>query len=149
VDEQQLEKIRAGRGFLAALDQSGGSTPHALAAYGIAGDAYSTDDEMFDLMQSMRSRIALSPAFDGDHILGAILFEDSLRREVGGKPFADYLWTAKRIVPFLKVDRGLAPVSNGVQRMKPIPDLDTLLALGSKGHVFGTKMRSFVLLADT
>ena len=148
MDEQQLEKIHIGKGFIAALDQSGGSTPNALAAYGIARDAYSTDEEMFDLMQNMRSRIALSPAFDGDRILGAILFEDSLHREVGGQPFADYLWSAKRIVPFLKVDRGLAPVDNGVQLMKPIPDLATLLALGSKGHVFGTKMRSFVQLAD-
>ncbi len=148
MDEQQLEKIHIGKGFIAALDQSGGSTPNALAAYGIARDAYSTDEEMFDLMQNMRSRIALSPAFDGDRILGAILFEDSLHREVGGQPFADYLWSAKRIVPFLKVDRGLAPVDNGVQLMKPIPDLATLLALGSKGHVFGTKMRSFVQQAD-
>ncbi len=149
MDEQQLEKVRAGRGFFAALDQSGGSTPNALAAYGIARDAYSTDEEMFDLMQGMRSRIALSPAFDGDHILGAILFEDSLHRDLGGRPFADYLWTTKRIVPFLKVDRGLAPVKDGVQLMRSIPDLDALLALGSKGHVFGTKMRSFVQLADT
>ena len=109
MDEQQLEKIRGGKGFIAALDQSGGSTPDALAAYGIEKDAYSTDGEMFDLMAAMRSRIAESPAFDGDHILGAILFEDSLHREVGGQPFADYLWTTKRIVPFLKVDRGLAP----------------------------------------
>jgi fructose-bisphosphate aldolase, class I len=149
MDEQQLEKIRTGKGFVAALDQSGGSTPNALAAYGIAPDAYSTDEEMFDLMQAMRSRIAVSPAFDGDRILGAILFEDSLHREIGGQPFADYLWSAKRIVPFLKVDRGLAPVGDGVQLMKPIPDLAALLALGSKGHVFGTKMRSFVQLADT
>jgi fructose-bisphosphate aldolase, class I len=149
MDDQQLEQIRAGKGFIAALDQSGGSTPDALTAYGIARDAYSTDEEMFDLMQAMRSRIALSPAFDGDHILGAILFEDSLHRVVGGQPFADYLWTTKRIVPFLKVDRGLAPLADGVQRMKPIPDLVALLALGVKGRVFGTKMRSFIRLADT
>lgn len=149
MDEQQLEKVGSGKGFIAALDQSGGSTPNALAAYGIARDAYSTDEEMFDLMQTMRSRIALSPAFDGDRILGAILFEDSLHREIGGQPFADYLWNTKRIVPFLKVDRGLTPVTDGVQLMKPIPDLDALLALGLKGRVFGTKMRSFVQLADT
>ena len=148
MDEQQLEKIRGGRGFIAALDQSGGSTPDALAAYGIGRDAYSTDEEMFNLMQAMRSRIALSPAFDGDHILGAILFEDSVHREVGGLPFADYLWSSKRIVPFLKIDRGLAPVTDGVQLMKPIPELDTLLSLGLKKRVFGTKMRSFIRLAD-
>jgi fructose-bisphosphate aldolase, class I len=148
MDEQQLEKIRSGKGFIAALDQSGGSTPDALAAYGIARDTYSTDGEMFDLMAAMRSRIAQSPAFDGDHILGAILFEDSLHREVGGQAFADYLWSTKHIVPFLKVDRGLAPVTDGVQLMKPIPDLDAQLALGVKAGVFGTKMRSFVQLAD-
>ena len=148
MDDQQLEKIRGGRGFIAALDQSGGSTPDALAAYGIGRDAYSTDEEMFNLMQAMRSRIALSPAFDGDHILGAILFEDSVHREVGGLPFADYLWSSKRIVPFLKIDRGLAPVTDGVQLMKPIPELDTLLSLGLKKRVFGTKMRSFIRLAD-
>jgi fructose-bisphosphate aldolase class I len=148
MDEQQLERIRGGRGFIAALDQSGGSTPDALAAYGIGSDAYSTDAEMFNLMQAMRSRIAQSPAFDGDHILGAILFEDSVHREVGGLPFADYLWDRKRIVPFLKVDRGLAPVADGVQLMKPIPDLDELLSLGVKQRVFGTKMRSFIRLAD-
>jgi fructose-bisphosphate aldolase class I len=148
MDDQQLEKIREGKGFIAALDQSGGSTPDALAAYGIGHDAYSTDEEMFDLMQAMRSRIALSPAFDGDHVLGAILFEDSVHREVGGLPFADYLWSSKRIVPFLKIDRGLAPVTDGVQLMKPIPDLDALLSLGVKKRVFGTKMRSFIRLAD-
>ena len=148
MDEQQLEKIRSGKGFIAALDQSGGSTPDVLAAYGITRDAYSTDGEMFDLMAAMRSRIAESPAFDGDHILGAILFEDSLHREVAGQPFADYLWTTKHIVPFLKVDRGLAQVMDGVQLMRPIPDLDALLALGVKAGVFGTKMRSFVQQAD-
>jgi fructose-bisphosphate aldolase, class I len=146
--DEQRERVRSAKGFIAALDQSGGSTPTALAAYGIARDAYSTDEEMFDVMATMRSRIAQSPAFDGDHILGAILFEDSLHREIGGRPFADYLWATKRIVPFLKVDRGLNPVADGVQLMKPIPDLDALLALGLKGQVFGTKMRSFVQLAD-
>ena len=148
MDEQQLEKIREGKGFIAALDQSGGSTPDALAAYGIGHDAYSTDEEMLDLMQAMRSRIAQSPAFDGDHILGAILFEDSVHREVGGLPFADYLWSSKRIVPFLKIDRGLTPVTAGVQLMKTIPDLDALLSLGVRKRVFGTKMRSFIRLAD-
>jgi fructose-bisphosphate aldolase class I len=137
MDERQLEKIRGGRGFIAALDQSGGSTPAALAAYGIAKDSYSTDDEMFALMQEMRSRIARSPAFDGDHILGAILFEDSVKREVDGVAFTDYLWNSKRIVPFLKVDRGLEALSDGVQLMKAITDLDQLLALGlQKGGIW-------------
>ncbi len=149
MNEQQLNKVGGGRGFFAALDQSGGSTPDALAAYGIEMDAYSNDEEMFALMQAMRSRIAQSPAFEGDRILGAILFEDSLHREVGGLPFADYLWDTKSIVPFLKVDRGLAPVADGVQVMKPIADLEKLLSFGSKGRVFGTKMRSFIQLADT
>jgi fructose-bisphosphate aldolase class I len=149
MNEQQLNKVRGGRGFFAALDQSGGSTPDALAAYGIEKDAYSNDEEMFALMQAMRSRIAQSPAFEGDRILGAILFEDSLHREVGGLPFADYLWDTKSIVPFLKVDRGLAPVADGVQVMKPIADLEKLLSLGLEGRVFGTKMRSFIQLADT
>jgi fructose-bisphosphate aldolase class I len=148
MNELQLKKVRGGKGFFAALDQSGGSTPDALAAYGIGKDAYSTDEEMFALMQAMRSRIAQSPAFEGDRILGAILFEDSLHREVGGLPFADYLWDTKSIVPFLKVDRGLAPVNDGVQVMKPIPDLENLLSLAYRGRVFGTKMRSFILRAD-
>jgi fructose-bisphosphate aldolase, class I len=148
MDEGQLEKIRVGHGFIAALDQSGGSTPDALAAYGIAKDSYSTDEQMFALMQEMRSRIAQSPAFDGDRILGAILFEDSVRRDIGDLPFADCLWSRKRIVPFLKVDRGLAPLSNGVQLMKPISDLDELLSLGLKKRVFGTKMRSLIHFAD-
>jgi fructose-bisphosphate aldolase, class I len=148
MDEGQLEKIRVGHGFIAALDQSGGSTPDALAAYGIAKGSYSTDDQMFSLMQEMRSRIAQSPAFDGDRILGAILFEDSVKRDIGDLPFADYLWNRKRIVPFLKVDRGLAAISNGVQVMKTISDLDELLSLGLKQRVFGTKMRSLIHDAD-
>jgi fructose-bisphosphate aldolase, class I len=148
MDEGQLEKIRVGHGFIAALDQSGGSTPDALAAYGIAKGSYSTDDQMFSLMQEMRSRIAQSPAFDGDRILGAILFEDSVKRDIGDLPFADYLWNRKRIVPFLKVDRGLAAISNGVQLMKTISDLDELLSLGLKQRVFGTKMRSLIHDAD-
>jgi fructose-bisphosphate aldolase class I len=148
MDEQQLERVQRGRGFMAALDQSGGSTPNALLAYGISKDAYSTDDEMFALMQGMRVRIAQSPSFKNDHILGAILFEDTVRRDVDGVPFADYLWGSKHIVPFLKVDRGLQTVSDGVQLMKPIADLDQLLALGLEKRVFGTKMRSFVQLAD-
>jgi fructose-bisphosphate aldolase, class I len=148
MDEQQLERVQHGRGFMAALDQSGGSTPNALAAYGISKDAYSTDYEMFALMQGMRVRIAESPSFEGDHILGAILFEDTVKRDVDGVPFADYLWSSKHIVPFLKVDRGLQAVSDGVQLMKPIADLADLLALGREKRVFGTKMRSFVQLAD-
>jgi len=149
MDERQLERVRAGRGFVAALDQSGGSTPDALSAYGIGKDSYSNDAEMFALMQGMRSRMAQSPAFDGTCILGAILFEDSVKRDIGGVTFADYLWNAKRIVPFLKIDRGLSPVSDGVQLMKAIPDLDELLSLGLQNRVFGTKMRSLIHRADS
>jgi len=148
MDKPQLERVRTGRGFFAALDQSGGSTPDALAAYGIGKDAYSNDAEMFALVQGMRSRIAQSPAFDGAHILGAILFEDSLKRDIGNVPFADYLWNVKRIVPFLKVDRGLSPVADGVQLMKTIPDLEELLTLGLENRVFGTKMRSLIHQAN-
>jgi fructose-bisphosphate aldolase class I len=148
MNEKQLERMRSGRGFIAALDQSGGSTPDALAAYGIAKDSYSTDDQMFALMHEMRSRIALSPAFNGDHILGAILFEDSVKRDVDGFAFADYLWDRKGIVPFLKVDRGLQGPSDGVQLMKNIADLDQLLELGHQKNAFGTKMRSVIHLAD-
>lgn len=148
MNEQQFERIRSGRGFIAALDQSGGSTPDALEAYGIAKDSYATDDEMFALMQDMRGRIARSPAFVTDHILGAILFEDSVKRKIDGVAFGDYLWESKEIVPFLKVDRGLAPLSDGVQLMKPIADLNQLLLLGLQKRVFGTKMRSVVHAAD-
>jgi fructose-bisphosphate aldolase class I len=146
--DDQLEKIRTGGGFIAALDQSGGSTPKALGQYGISEEAWSGDDEMFDLVHEMRARIITSPAFDGDRILGAILFEGTMDREIEGTPTAEYLWKEKRVVPFLKVDKGLADVANGVQLMKPIPGLDGLLKRAKAKGVFGTKMRSVVKRAD-
>jgi fructose-bisphosphate aldolase class I len=146
--DDQLNKIRTGGGFIAALDQSGGSTPKALGQYGISEDAWSGDDEMFDLVHEMRARIITSPAFDGDRILGAILFEGTMDREIEGTPTAEYLWKEKRVVPFLKVDKGLADVANGVQLMKPIPGLDGLLKRAKAKGVFGTKMRSVVKRAD-
>jgi fructose-bisphosphate aldolase class I len=144
----QFEKVKSGRGFIAALDQSGGSTPKALALYGIPESAYSSDREMFDLMQEMRSRIMCSPSFNGDRILGAILFENTMDRQIGNKRTADYLWDVKGVVPFLKVDQGLEPELNGVQVMKPIPDLDSLLARARGRNMFGTKMRSVIKFAD-
>jgi fructose-bisphosphate aldolase class I len=146
--DDQLNEIRTGGGFIAALDQSGGSTPKALGQYGISEDAWSGDDEMFDLVHEMRARIITSPAFDGDRILGAILFEGTMDREIEGTPTAEYLWKEKRVVPFLKVDKGLADVANGVQLMKPIPGLDGLLKRAKAKGVFGTKMRSVVKQAD-
>ena len=141
---QQIDKIRNQPGFIAALDQSGGSTPKALAIYGVAADAYSGDDEMFDLVHAMRTRIMTSPAFTGDRIMGAILFENTMDREVEGKATADYLWQVKRVVPFLKVDKGLADEQDGAQVMKPMPDLDDLLQRARAKNVFGTKMRSVI-----
>ena len=148
MNQQQYEKVRSGQGFIAALDQSGGSTPKALAQYGIAEGSYSGDDEMFTLMHEMRSRIITSPAFNGDRILGAILFEMTMDRQVEGRDTADYLWNVKQVVPFLKVDKGLADEADGVQLMKPIPDLADLLARANKKGVFGTKMRSVIKLAN-
>jgi len=148
MNQEQYEKVRNALGFIAALDQSGGSTPKALKLYGIAEGAYSGDDEMVKLMHEMRSRIITSPAFDGDRILGAILFEMTMDRQVEGRDTADYLWDVKHVVPFLKVDKGLADEANGVQVMKPIPDLDDLLARANAKHIFGTKMRSVIKLAD-
>jgi fructose-bisphosphate aldolase class I len=145
---QQYEKVKAARGFIAALDQSGGSTPKALSLYGIQPDAYSGDQQMFDLMHEMRARIMKSPAFDGDRILGVILFEQTMDREIEARGSADYLWSVKQIVPFLKVDRGLADEANGVQPMKAMPNLDSLLARAKDKGVFGTKMRSVVKHAD-
>jgi fructose-bisphosphate aldolase, class I len=142
--DQQLEKIRTEKGFIAALDQSGGSTPKALRLYGINEDAWSNDEEMFTVVHQMRARIITSPSFNGDRILGAILFENTMDREIEGQPTADYLWKEKRVVPFLKVDKGLAEEKDGVQLMKPIPDLDALLDKAKKRNVFGTKMRSVV-----
>jgi len=144
----QREKIAMGDGFIAALDQSGGSTPKALRLYGIPEDGYASEAEMFDLVHAMRSRIAQAPAFSGDKVLGAILFEMTMDREIGGKPSARYLWQERGIVPFLKVDKGLAAPENGVRLMKPMPDLDALLARGVAAGVFGTKMRSVIDAAD-
>lgn len=146
--EQQLRKIRTQSGFLAALDQSGGSTPKALLGYGIEKGAWSSDEEMFALVHQMRARIITSPSFNGDRILGAILFEGTMDREIEGQPTADYLWNAKRVVPFLKVDKGLADEKDGVQLMKPMPDLAGLLVKANSKRIFGTKMRSVINLAD-
>ena len=146
--EAMYEKIRSGSGFIAALDQSGGSTPKALLAYGIPQSSYSSDEEMFNLVHEMRSRIVCSPSFDGDRVLGAIMFEDTMGRQIGGRASADYLWGVKRVVPFLKVDKGLEAEADGVQVMKPVPDLAALLARATTANVFGTKMRSFIASAD-
>ena len=127
MNQQQHEKIKSGQGFIAALDQSGGSTPKALQLYGIEPDAYSGDEEMFALIHEMRTRIITSPSFDGDRILGAILFEDTMDRQIEGRDTAEYLWEVKNVVPFLKVDKGLADEADGAQVMKPMPDLDALL----------------------
>jgi fructose-bisphosphate aldolase class I len=148
MDATQLEKIRSGRGFFAALDQSGGSTPSALAHYGIEESRYSSEAEMFDLVHVMRTRVITSPAFDGTRILGAILFEQTMERDIAGVPSAAFLWREKQVVPFLKVDKGLADEEHGVQLMKPIDTLDDLLERGNRHGVFGTKMRSVIKDAD-
>ena len=148
MNEKMLEKMRTGHGFIAALDQSGGSTPKALRLYGIDDDRYADDAHMFDLMHEMRARIITSPAFDGDRILGSILFEQTMQREIAGRGTAEYLWQEKGIVPFLKVDKGLEPEVEGVRLMKPIPGLDRTLSAALEHGVFGTKMRSVVRLAD-
>ena len=145
---QQTRKIRTQSGFIAALDQSGGSTPKALAAYGVPATAFKNDDEMFALVHQMRTRLMTSPGFSGDRILGAILFEGTMDREVEGRPTADYLWGAKRIVPFLKIDKGLAEARDGVQLMKPMPGLDALLQRANAKRIFGTKMRSVIQQAN-
>ncbi len=142
--EQQKAKIRTQAGFIAALDQSGGSTPKALRLYGIAEDRWSSDSEMMDLIHAMRTRIITSPAFNGDRILAAILFEDTMDRDILGRPTAQYLWEVKQIVPILKVDQGLEAEANGVQRMKPMPALGTLLPRAKAKGIFGTKMRSVI-----
>lgn len=141
---QQLEKMRTQEGFIAALDQSGGSTPKALKAYGIEESAYSNDEQMFGLVHAMRSRIITSPAFNGDKVIGAILFENTLDREIKGKPSSLYLWEDKGVLPFLKVDQGLEDKVNGVQLMKPIIGLEALVAKAKGKDVFGTKMRSVI-----
>lgn len=146
--QEQLRRVREDEGFIAALDQSGGSTPKALGLYGIADGSWSSEAEMFDMMHAMRSRIVRSSSFTGDRVLGAILFEMTMDREVDGLPTAAYLWEQKRVVPFLKIDKGLADVSNGVQMMKPMPDLASLLDRAVAGGIFGTKMRSVIANAD-
>ena len=148
MNKQQYDKVRSARGFIAALDQSGGSTPKALRLYGINEDTYSGEEQMFALMHAMRSRIVTSPAFTGERILGAILFEQTMDREIEGRGSADYLWSVKNVVPFLKVDKGLADEADGVQCMKPMPALDALLARATAKGVFGTKMRSVIKLAN-
>lgn len=144
MNKKQLDKVMNGKGFIAALDQSGGSTPKALAVYGVLENAYSNEDEMFNLVHDMRTRIITSPSFDATHILGAILFEQTMDREIDGLYTADYLTEKKGIVPFLKIDKGLADKTNGVQLMKPITDLDELLGRANERHIFGTKMRAVI-----
>lgn len=142
--QKQLQRIKNDSGFIAALDQSGGSTPKALENYGVSGDEYDNDEAMFDLVHEMRARIMTCDTFDNERVLGAILFEDTMDREVKGKPTANFLWEDKNIVPFLKVDKGLAEQMSGVQVMRPMPDLDALLDKAKKYPVFGTKMRSVI-----
>jgi fructose-bisphosphate aldolase class I len=148
MNEEQVRKIKNGPGFIAALDQSGGSTPKALRSYGIKESAWSNEEEMFTLVHQMRARIITSPSFNGDRIIGAILFEGTMDRDIEGQPTADYLWNVKRVVPFLKVDKGLVDEKDGVQLMKPIPGLAALLNKAVAKHIFGTKMRSFIKQAN-
>ncbi|WP_138424034.1 fructose bisphosphate aldolase [Maritimibacter alexandrii] len=147
-DSKQREQMTSGKGFIAALDQSGGSTPKALRLYGVDESAYSSEDEMFDLIHGMRARIAQAPAFTREKVIGAILFEMTMDREIGGKPSARFLWEERGVVPFLKVDKGLEAEANGVQLMKPMPDLDALLDRAVAAGIFGTKMRSVVSAAN-
>jgi len=144
-----LQQMKSGKGFIAALDQSGGSTPKALALYGVTESAYSNEAEMFDRMHEMRSRLIKSPVFNGDRVIGAILFEMTMERTIDGLGSAEYLWTKKRVVPFLKVDNGLADEANDVQLMKPIPELGARIAAANKHGVFGTKMRSVINMANS
>lgn len=148
INQKQFQKVKTQPGFIAALDQSGGSTPGALKAYGIKQNAWSNDEEMFLLVHQMRSRIITSPSFTGERILGAILFADTMDRDIEGQPTADYLWNVKRVVPFLKVDQGLAAEKDGVQLMKPMPNLPALLEKAKAKRIFGTKMRSFIRQAN-
>ncbi len=149
MNQKQLDRMKSAKGFIAALDQSGGSTPKALKAYGVEENAYQNEEEMFDLVHQMRTRIVTSPAFTQEHILAAILFEQTMERTVEGKPTADYLWEEKGILPILKIDKGLAEEENHVKLMKPIPALDTKLEYASKErHIFGTKERSVILDYD-
>jgi fructose-bisphosphate aldolase, class I len=148
LNEQQLQKMKSHPGFIAALDQSGGSTPKALALYGIKEGAWSNEDEMFAIVHQMRTRMITSPSFTGERIIGAILFENTMDREIDGQPTADYLWNVKRVVPFLKVDKGLDAEKDGAQLMKPMPALGALLEKAKAKRIFGTKMRSFIKQAD-
>ena len=148
MNSQQLEKIQNGSGFIAALDQSGGSTPKALKAYGVEENKYANDDEMFNLIHQMRSRIMTSQSFDGSRVIGAILFEMTMNRSVEGLDTADYLWNVKEVVPFLKVDKGLEAEEQGVQMMKPMPELGSLLEHAITKNIFGTKMRSVIKTAN-
>ncbi|WP_149208450.1 fructose bisphosphate aldolase [Flavobacterium johnsoniae] len=148
MNQEQLNRMHSGKGFIAALDQSGGSTPKALSQYGVQENSYSNDEEMYTLVHEMRTRIIKTPAFDSKYILGAILFENTMDRKIDGLWTADYLWEKKNIVPFLKVDKGLADLASGVQLMKPIPNLDELLTRAVERNVFGTKMRSVIKEAN-
>ena len=148
MNQEQLTRMRDAKGFIAALDQSGGSTPKALNLYGIADTQYSGDTEMFDVIHAMRSRMVISPAFNGTRVLGAILFEGTMDRQIEGLGSAEFLWTKKQVIPFLKIDKGLADEQDDVQIMKPNPDLDALLARASKLGIFGTKMRSVIKMAN-
>lgn len=148
MNQEQLTRMRDGKGFIAALDQSGGSTPKALRLYGIEESEYSGDAQMFDLIHAMRTRMITSPAFSGERVLGAILFEGTMDRDIEGMGSAEYLWSKKKVIPFLKVDKGLADEENGVQVMKAMPELDALLSKAVSKGVFGTKMRSVIKLAD-
>src|SRR5436853_7175540 len=148
VSEEQLQKIKTAPGFVAALDQSGGRTPKALRQYGIQENAWSSDEEMFTIVHQMRTRIISSPAFNRERVIGAILFENTMDREIEGQPTADYLWKVKRVVPFLKVDQGLAAEKDGVQLMRPMPALDALLDRARIKRILGTKMRSVIKQAD-
>jgi fructose-bisphosphate aldolase class I len=148
VNEQQLQKMKSSPGFIAALDQSGGSTPGALRAYGINNDAWSTEEEMFALVHQMRTRIITSPSFSGERIIAAILFKNTMDREIQGQPTADYLWSVKKVVPFLKIDKGLSAEKDGVQMMKPIPQVAELLDKARTKRIFGSKMRSFIKQAS-
>ncbi|MCP2026339.1 fructose-bisphosphate aldolase class I [Flavobacterium sp. HSC-32F16] len=148
VNNEQLDRMHSGKGFIAALDQSGGSTPKALSQYGVQENSFSNDEEMYTLVHEMRTRIIKSPAFNNEYILGAILFENTMDRKIDGQWTADYLWEKKKIVPFLKVDKGLAALVNGVQLMKPISNLDDLLTRAVERNIFGTKMRSVIKEAN-
>jgi fructose-bisphosphate aldolase class I len=148
VNQQQLEQMRTGKGFIAALDQSGGSTPKALKLYGVDESSYSNEEEMFDVIHAMRSRMVMSPAFTGNRVLAAILFEGTMDRSIDGVGSAEYLWSRKQVIAILKVDKGLADEADGVQLMKPMPELDALLAKARANGIFGTKMRSVIKVAN-